>query len=90
MSSLFITSEVLSPIICIFTTSLSISKISPTFIEPSKSKIIPEMKSLNVFCKPSPIPTSNAADQANKTLSFNPLVSKIISIAKIQITYLII
>ena len=64
--------------------------MSPTFIEPSKSKIIPEIKSLNVCCNPSPTPTSNAAEPAKRTLSFNPNVFKIIKIEIIQTTYLII
>jgi hypothetical protein len=43
-----------------------------------------------VFCRPSPIPTSNAADPARSAFSFNPSSSSMIRIAMIQTKYLMI
>ena len=45
---------------------LEISTISPTRTFPSTNNTIPAIISLNTSCKPSPNPTSNAAEPVNK------------------------
>ena len=79
--------EVRNPISSIFITSPSISKTSPTFVEPSINKIIPEIKSLKVCCKPIPIPTKRAADPAKSTVTLIPKALNIMEMEITQITY---
>ena len=68
----------------------SISNTSPILIDFSESRMIPDIMSLNVCCKPNPIPTSNAAEPAIKTVIFTPIASRMNPMAMTQITYLMI
>ena len=90
ISSLLNPLEVRKPMCCIMTTSPSSSNTSLILMVRSDNKIIPEMISLKVCCNPSPIPTNNAAEPANKTVILMLKVFRIKAIAITQTIYLII
>ena len=90
ISSLLSPFDVLNPISRSLITSPSISKMSPTLIDLSDNNIIPEIKSLKVCCKPSPIPTSKAAELARRTVTFTPSAFRISTKASVHRKYFII